>query len=286
MDTTKIKAFLLAEKHKSFSKVAKEFSYTPSALSHMADALEQELGIKLFNRSHNGVEITEAGKQLYEKFAAVIDAENALQEAAAEIAKGQEGVLRIGTYSSVARHILPEILHSFKTEYPTVKTSVLVEDSMRDWLENDELDVIFTDEYHLDHITQWYPIMEDRYVAAVPAAWFPEESTISREVLYAYPFIQVEEAVLEEYFTYSKFQEIIQIKSIENETAVSMVNEQIGVTVLPALTMKNCPEGVRVLELTPKLSRMIGVQYKHCKNALTTERFVRHLKKKYKGVML
>lgn len=280
MDTVKIRAFLLAEKYKSFSKVAKEFSYTPSALSHMADSLEKDFGVKLFNRTHNGVELTDAGRQLHKKFAAVVQAEDALMAAAAEAAKGQEGTLRIGAYSSVARHVLPEILRSFKTEYPTVRTSVMVEDAMADLLDNDALDVVFTDEYHLDSTTQWYPLMEDRYVAAVPEDWLSGQESISREQLYDFPFIRVEEAVLDEYFCYDKFKDIIEIRSIENETAVSMVKEKIGVTVLPALTMHSCPEGVRVLELLPKLSRQIGVQYKNSKNALTTERFIRHLKKR------
>ena len=281
MDTTKIKAFLLAEKFKSFSKVAKELSYTPSALSHMADALEKDLGIKLFNRTHNGVELTEAARQLYDKFAAVIDAENALLNAAAEIAKGQEGVLRIGTYSSVARHILPEILRGFKTEYPTVKTSVFVDDIVRQLLDHDALDIIFADEYYSDRTTQWYPIMEDRFVVAAPDAWFAGRTCVDREELYAHPFIRMEEEALEEYFSYKMFREIIEVRSIENETAVSMVKEGIGATVLPALTMNNCPAGVKVLELTPKQSRMIGVQYKRNNNSLTVDRFVRYLKKRF-----
>lgn len=281
MDTIKIKAFLLVEKHKSFSRVAEEFSYTPSALSHMAHTLEEELGINLFNRTHTGVELTEAGKQLYDKFFAVIEAENALLKAAAELAQGQEEILRIGTFSSIARHILPEVLHNFKKEYPMVKTSVLVEDSMRDWLKNDDLDIIFTDEYYPEKTAEWYPIMEDQYVVAVPERLFLGKTVIHREELYAYPFIQLDEAVLDEYFTYSNFKEIIRVQSIENETAVSMVKENIGVTVLPSLTMKNCPEGVKVLELVPKLTRTIGIQYKRNKVSLATERFIRHLKKKY-----
>lgn len=281
MDTTKIKAFLLAQKHKSFSKVAKVFSYTPSALSHMADSLEEELGVKLFNRTNSGVELTEAGKQLYDKFAAVIDAENALLNAAAKLVQEQEEILRIGTYSSVALHILPVVLHSFKKENPGVKTSVLVEDSMHDWLNNDDLDIIFTDRDHPDNTTQWYPIMEDEYVVAVPERMLPEKWVITKEELYAFPFIQINEAVLDEYFDYSKFKEIIRIQSIENETAVSMVKENIGVTVLPRLTLQNSPAGVKVLELTPKLTRTIGIQYKRGNLSLTTQRFLKHMKRRY-----
>jgi len=94
--------------------------------------------------------------------------------------------------------------------------------------------------------------------------------------------IRVDEAVLDAYFTYTDFREIIRVQSIENETAVSMVKENIGIAVMPSLTMKNCPPGVRVLELVPKLSRTIGVQYKRGTASLATERFVKHLQAKYR----
>jgi DNA-binding transcriptional LysR family regulator len=64
MDTLKVKVFLQIAQHKSFSKVARDLSYTPSALSHMADALEKELKLQLFERTYRGVELTEAGRKL------------------------------------------------------------------------------------------------------------------------------------------------------------------------------------------------------------------------------
>ena len=47
METMKIKAILAAAKYQTLSRAAEDFSYTPSALSHMADAFEEELGVKL-----------------------------------------------------------------------------------------------------------------------------------------------------------------------------------------------------------------------------------------------
>ena len=62
METQKIKAILLAAEKKSLSAAAEELSYTPSAMSHMADALEEELGVKILERTRMGVELSEAGK--------------------------------------------------------------------------------------------------------------------------------------------------------------------------------------------------------------------------------
>ena len=86
METSKIKGLLLAAKYQSLSRAAEEFSYTPSALSHIADALEEELGVKLLSRTHAGVSLTEEGILLKEKMEAVLRAEDELRIAATAIA--------------------------------------------------------------------------------------------------------------------------------------------------------------------------------------------------------
>lgn len=277
MDTLKIKTFLLVEKYKSFSKTADAFSYTPSAVSHIADSLEEELGLKLFQRTRRGVELTEAGKQLYNRFSAVIDAEDSLFEAAAALVEKQDFSLKIGTYSSIALHILPELLQSFKQAYPAVRTTILVDDYMQNWLENGTADIILADETM--KLKQWQPFMEDEYVAVVPESIFPERDEVTAEELYAYPFIFPNEDNLDSYLDYSRFREVIPVKSIENHSAVYMVRGRLGVTILPKLTMKTFPAGVRTLRLKPKLSRIIGFAHDPKQPSWACERFVRHIKK-------
>ena len=68
MDTFKIKAILTAVEKKSLSKAAEEYSYTPSAFSHMLTAFEEDLGVKVFSRNSTGVALTEEGEKLVAKF--------------------------------------------------------------------------------------------------------------------------------------------------------------------------------------------------------------------------
>lgn len=261
MDTLKIKAFLLADQYNSFSKAAVEFGYTPSALSHIMDSLEADLGVKLFIRSHNGVRTTEAGQQLKEYFRNVLTAENTLYEAAAAFNHNKEGSLRIGTYQSMAAQILPELLGGFKKTYPRVKTSILVANNLRTWLEQNLCDVVFSDVCP-DGAVKWYPIMEDEYVAVVPANTFSGRRSIRREELYDYSFIQTPEKKLADYFDYNSFQDIVRLNSIEEETAVSLVREQIGVAVLPRLTVRKRSAGVRILHIEPQMTRTLGFAVK------------------------
>lgn len=280
MDTLKIKLFLLVEKHKNFSEIAKEFSYTPSAISHMADALEDELGVKLFIRTNKGVDLTDDGIKLYDKFLSMENAEKELLKEASSLIMHNRYLLRIGAYSSIALHFLPSILQSFKKEYPLVKTTIKVDDYMQDWIKNGVVDVILADE--LIGSSMWQPLLDDEYVAVVLESEFPEQEEINVEDLYAHTFIKPDEENLKNYIDYTRFNDIIEVKSIENNSVIYMVKEKLGITVLPELSIKALPDGVKALKLTPKITRTIGIIYDKKQPLWACERFVRHIKKEIK----
>lgn len=276
MDTVKIKAFLLIAKHNNFSRAAEALSYTPSALSHIADALEQELGLKLFIRTKKGVTLTPAGQQLQSKFAALQKAEDALYKTAEALRQESDRVLRIGTISSIALHLLPPLLRSFKVAYPEVQTQILVDDNMHDWLENGIADILLADDT-LD-LPDFQPLTEDSYVAVVPATAFPGKTAVALQELYAHTFIRPNEKFLDTFLSLEDFREVVSVASIENDSALYMVKENLGVTILPRLSTAGCPPRVKILELTPKLVRKIGF----CclpETGTACRLFIKHLRK-------
>ena len=64
MDTKKYEALLASARLGSFTKAAQELGYTQSGLTHMMNALEQELGFPLLERGHYGTRLTERGAEL------------------------------------------------------------------------------------------------------------------------------------------------------------------------------------------------------------------------------
>lgn len=261
MDTLKIRALLSAVKHKSLSKAAEEIAYTPSALSHMADSLEAELGVRLLKRTPFGVELTEDGQLLYEKLEAVSNAEKELLRSAAALSTQKGLELKIGTYSSISQHILPEFLKSFKKANPDVKVAIRVGNDLRTWLEEGISDVIFADTGVLGQ-NEWVPIMTDPFVAIVPADSFIGRKSVVREELYAYSYIATNESFLNGYFDERRFKEVIRFDSVDDVSVISMVNERIGIAVLPSLAFKKQYKGVRALKLKPKITRELGFAYK------------------------
>ena len=278
METQKIKAILLASEKKSLSAAAEEFSYTPSAMSHMADALEEELGVKILERTRTGVELSEAGQQLKDKMTAVIAAENELKKAAAEISKLAECELRIAAYASISTYILPEILSSFKQKHPEIKVSIVVDDYLRDWLESGVADVVFGEETIFGK-NENIMLMEDDYVAIFPEGTFSNNRTVHRDELYDFIFIQTSDAVLKKYFDNGRFSEVISLVTVDNDTVISMIKKKLGFAVLPSLSIKRGIKGIKVLKLEPKLSRSLGLAYKHANPAV--KKFIDFIKNDY-----
>ena len=275
METMKIKAILSAAKYKSLSRAAEDFSYTPSALSHMADSLEEELGVKLLLRTRAGVSLTEEGTLLAEKMDAVLRAENELIAAASEIGGAHRSELRIATYSSISTYLLPSIVKQFKKENPSIRVSISVSDVVRGSLENDSADIVFGDLKAIE-ANEHVIIMEDRYVAVLADGMFSGRRSVSREELYPYPYISTNESALRTYFDETRFAEILRFDSVDDTSVLALVKEGMGVAVLSSLATRKHVKGVRTAMLTPKFSRAIGFAYR--KKSPATERFINFMK--------
>ena len=124
MDDRKLHAFLVTLRLGSFSKAAVELSCTQSAVTQMMNALENELGCKLFIRSNRGVQLTLEGERLYEHVSIAIEqlvsGENELLRD-----KGLEsGLINIGASEIALRLFLLNELEVFHHRYPRVKLRI------------------------------------------------------------------------------------------------------------------------------------------------------------------
>ncbi len=257
METKRIRAMLLAIEKGSMAQAAADYSYTPSAFSHMADSLEEELGVKLIVRAPSGVTLTEQGRELLPKMRELLRAEDELILSAQRISRGAEYELRIGAYASVLHSILPEILHLFKEKHPEIKVSIAVGNSLAEWLKNENADVIFADETTLHSLDPILTI-KDPFVVVVPKDKFKGKTCLTREELYENPFIMTNQSILRKYFDESRFADLIHFDSVDDASVIAMVREGVGITVLPKLVTHNDRKGVRVLKLKPDVWRMLG----------------------------
>ena len=114
MDTKKVQALLAAIDLGSLTAAASELGYTQSGLTHMMNSLETELGLNLLLRSKSGVRLSPAGQELLPELRSLADAAAELNQAAERLRQRNCSTLRLGAYSSIARHWVPQIMADYR----------------------------------------------------------------------------------------------------------------------------------------------------------------------------
>ena len=118
-----IHALAVAE-HLNFRHAATAMGVSQSSVSTRIKQLERDLGVLLFERRHRGVRLTEAGQHFLEHVATGIEHLDHAVRTAGAIARGEQGRLRVGLYSSIAAGFLAELLSQFREQYPAVDLQI------------------------------------------------------------------------------------------------------------------------------------------------------------------
>ena len=118
----------------SLSAAARRIGYSQPTLGRHIEALEQQLGVTLFDRTLQGLKPTETALRLYQ---AVQAAEAKLAEAVlmAEGSTGAiEGTVRITASTVVSHYILPALLRPIREEFPAIAIEIVPSDSIENLL--------------------------------------------------------------------------------------------------------------------------------------------------------
>lgn len=124
LENFRLKVFRAAAEHLNFRKAAEELFLTQPAVTLQIKALEDDLGVRLFDRAAGGVSLTPQGSQLqrYAKKIADLVAE-AERELGAEDGS-YAGELFLGVSTTIAQYVLPRLLGAFRDENPRVQLSL------------------------------------------------------------------------------------------------------------------------------------------------------------------
>ncbi|MDH4556932.1 LysR family transcriptional regulator [Pseudomonas sp. BN417] len=124
--------FLSIAAHLSFSRAAIELGLSPSALSHALRALEERLGVRLFNRTTRSVALTEAGERLYARIRpAFRDIDDALDDLN-QFRETPSGTLRINAGRAAAQLVLLPLAARFLEAFPDVTLEISSDDALVD----------------------------------------------------------------------------------------------------------------------------------------------------------
>ena len=227
----------------SFTRAGEVLGYSQSAISQTVSALEQELGTTLLTRRRGNVSLTRDGKEFYPFIQSIHNSELALERKALELQGLENSTVRIGTFTSVSRHLLPRLIKEFRSQYPNVH--FLLEQGDYTRIENHILagtvDFGFTSA-EASHKLNGQVLYRDEMMAVLPKDHpLAAKESVSLEELSKEPFILVDEghfSVAVNAFHAHGLEPDIEYRVFDDYTVMAMIQQGLGVSMIYAPVLK------------------------------------------------
>ncbi|MEE0516064.1 MAG: LysR family transcriptional regulator [Emergencia sp.] len=285
----KYKAFIETVHQGSFSKAAENLHYSQSGISRMISDLEKEWALTLLERGRGGVQLTAEGKSLLPKILQLCTQYDELRNQIDRLHGLESGLLRIGTFSSVAVHWLPPVIKRFQHDYPGIDYELLTGEYSRieQWIMDGRVDlgfVLLPVRQELSMVS----VYQDELLAILPEG-HPLEGyqKVPLEVMADYNFMlreTAEKAEISPLFEAEGIRPNIQFTTYDDYAILSMVENGLGISILPQLILNRIPYRVVTRSLEPPAYRRIGLALKDKENApLAVKRFLEYLSEKTKA---
>ena len=117
-------AYLKTIETGSITQAAAELGYTQSAVSRMIADLEEHWDVPLLTRNRSGIEISSEGTQLLPILQSIVKGQEELSFAVGELHGLQNGLIRVGAFTSMATGWMPLMIKSFHEKYPNIRFQI------------------------------------------------------------------------------------------------------------------------------------------------------------------
>jgi DNA-binding transcriptional LysR family regulator len=280
----KYQAFVKTVEFGSFTKAAESMNYSQSGISKMVAELEKEWGLTLLERDRGGIRLTADGQKLLPLAKKVLEEYNLLQTTVDELNGLNAGIIRIGTFSSVATHWLPNIIRRFQADYPNIDYEILIGDytEINGWLEEGRVDCGFLPRTMASGL-ECISLAEDRLLAVLPEG-HPLESLplFPIKALCEEPFMLLKQGKTSEVSELLDAHDLhpdIRFTTLDDYAIMSMVESGLGISVLPELILKRNPYRIITKELDVPATRDICFVLRDSATApLAVRRFKEYLR--------
>ncbi|MEI2397971.1 LysR family transcriptional regulator [Paenibacillus phytohabitans] len=169
MEIRLIKTFQTIVKLGNFQRAAEALQYSQPTITIQIKKLEEELGVKLFERGKT-ITLTTAGRLFHERAGSLLQEYDDLNVALADFIQGETGLIRVGASEPSASKRLPDILASFTRQKTKVQTKVTIGTTreLAGMLLEDRLDLVLCNqpEPHLE--LEFYPLLKETFKLIVP----------------------------------------------------------------------------------------------------------------------
>jgi DNA-binding transcriptional LysR family regulator len=296
LDVHILQVFSSVYRNKSFSRASEELNLTQPTVSEHIKNLEDELGVKLFDRVGRQVIPTREADHLHTQAVEIIQKMRGLKTDIGRLKGEIKGLLTIGASATPGAYIVPPLAAEFRKNYPEVFFQLVIEESgqITDKVVSGELLLgIVTEEIGHKAIERLAEIEDDLVLAA--SKGFVKKKEITPPELLRMPFLMWSEGS-EMYKTMEKGHSARGV-SLRGLNVVAMlgstdsvreaVKSGLGVSILSRFSVKDDLRAGSIEEVKMKGVHMLQSYYviAHAKRSLSAEyrAFVDFLKNKFSG---
>lgn len=251
----------------NFTRTADKLGYSQSAVSQAVKSLEQELDLTLISRSKGGIVLTADGERIYPYISAINNAERALENMQQEMHSLENSVIRIGTFTSVSRNLLPQMMKLFKEQYPGIQFILRQGEytSIRDWLKEGSIDLGFLNS-DIYHDLEMEPLYKDDMRAIVPEGHpLASQEEVSMKQLAREPFILLDEGEFSlpmKLFNDYKLEPKIEYHVYDDYSILAMIRQGLGISMLYHTVLAGLSgDGVKEIPIHEKPLRTIALAW-------------------------
>ncbi|MDH1085277.1 LysR family transcriptional regulator [Pantoea brenneri] len=262
MDINQLRCFVVVGDELHFGRAARKLEMMPASLSRFIRLLEEDLGIRLLNRSTRNVSLTREGAEFLIDAKSVVADFDALRLKFRKNMISQKKTLRIGAIDSAARGLLPKLLNLFVSAFPDADIHISEDKShsLIPRLTSGWLDLVFVRPPEQTDVTLTTRfIAHETCVLAVPAHHrLVDYDRVSIEDFCNDPVIVPErrtrphshDQTMNLFRAAGRYPVIAQYAE-EKQTILSFVAAGLGVALVPSSYRNMNADGVKYLPLAP-----------------------------------
>ena len=264
MDVKKYEVFVKVVETASLTRAAEELGLTQSGVSHLLSAMEEELGFTLIRRSRTGAKLTAEGRALLPYMRSIAEQERAMRRECELLRGVTAGEVRIGTFTSVATHWLPGMMKEYEALYPAVEFRLYNGDyhDVDGWLSDGSVDLGFV---CLPAAGDWecIPLLDDPLLAVLPKGHkLTAKASCRTEEVAREPFISLLDSSdhdARRALDAVGLKPNVKFKTKDDYAIVAMVEQGLGVSIMPALLLRGLNRAVETRPLEPAVSRTVAL---------------------------
>lgn len=281
MDFQSLHYFKVVAKYENMSKASEELHITQPALSKSIAALEENLGVSLFDRNGRSIKLNKYGKFFLERTEVILKEYEKTKEELLNLVSPGNGIVSIGFMHTLGLEIIPKLMTDVKKVYPNMRFQLTQSNSssILEKLQNGELDLCLISSFNTNQEIFWEFLWEEELFLIVPNGHpLSRYKKVKITDFANEPMITIKKGnslrqTVDYLFHKEGFQLNVAFEGEEVHTLVGLVESGLGVSLIPQI--KGIDQyNIHVIQVDSKeCKREIGLAYmkNHFKSAVTKQ---------------